>query len=94
MIKHILKRQYDDADALRQQLSSEGITIKKLRESPRVVRLDVHDRQRAGSMLRVGVTTARAQERKLRAATKRDINAVMKRSPRGAIESVTVGAGE
>ena len=32
--------------------------------------------------------------RKLRAAAKRDINAVMERSPHGAIESVTVGTGD
>jgi hypothetical protein len=40
------------------------------------------------------VTTARAQESKLRAAAKRDINAVMERSPRGVIESVTVDSGD
>lgn len=45
-------------------------------------------------MLKAGVTTARAQERKLRAAAKRDINAAMERSPRSAIESVTVGTGD
>ena len=41
-----------------------------------------------------GVSTARAQERKLRAAAKRNISAVMERSPRGALEPVTVGAGD
>ena len=40
------------------------------------------------------VTTARVQESKLRAAAMRDINAVMERPPRGAIESVTVGTGD
>ena len=45
-------------------------------------------------MLKSTVTTARAQESKLRAAAKRDINAVMERFPRGAIESVTVGTGD
>ena len=45
-------------------------------------------------MLKSTVTAARAQESKLRAAAKRDIDAVMERSPRGAIESVTVGSGD
>jgi hypothetical protein len=70
------------------------LTVKNLRESLRVVRLEVHDRKHVSSMLKAGVTIARAQERKLRAATKRGINAVIERSPRGAIESVTVGAGD
>ena len=70
------------------------LTAKTLRESLRVVRLEVHGRQRVSNMLKAGVTTARAQERKLRAAAKRDINAVMERSTRGAIESVTVGTGD
>ena len=70
------------------------LTVKTLRESLCVVRLEVHGRQRCNNMLKAGVTTARAQERKLRAAAKRDINAVMRRSPRGAIESVTVGTGD
>ena len=56
--------------------------------------VEVHGRQRASNMLKSGVTTARAQESKLRAAAKRDINAVMGRSPRDAIESVTVGTGD
>ena len=70
------------------------LTVKTLRESLRVVRLEVHGRQRVSNMLKAGVTTARAQERKLRAAAKRDINVVVERSPRGAIESVVVGTGD
>ena len=60
----------------------------------KLFRLGVHGKQRARNLLRAGVSSARAQERKLRAATKRDINAVMERTPRGAIESITVGSGD
>ena len=75
-------------------MDDDELAVKNLRESLRVVRLEVHGRQRVSNMLKAGVRTARAQERKLRAVTKRDINAVIERSPRGAIESVTVGAGD
>ena len=70
-----------------------GLAVSNLRESLRVVRLEVHGRHHASNMLKSGVTTARAQKSKLRAAAKRDINAVMERSRRGAIESVTIGTG-
>ena len=75
------------------------LSVKSLRESPRVARLEAHGRRRVNTMLKSTVTvargsTARAQENKLRAAAKRDINAVVERSPRGAIESVTVGTGD
>ena len=65
-----------------------------LRDSLRVARLEIHGRQRVNNMLKSTITTARAQESKLRAAAKRDINAVVERSPRGAVESVTVGSGD
>ena len=68
--------------------------MKGLRESLRVARLEVHGRRRATNLLKSTATTARAQENKLRAAAKRDTNAVMERSPRGAIESMTVGSGD
>ena len=55
--------------------------MKNLRESLRVARLEVHGRRRVNNMLKSAVTTARAQKSKLRAAAKRDINAVMERSP-------------
>ena len=38
--------------------------------------------------------TARAQERKLRAATKREISAVIERMARGTISTVPVGTGD
>ena len=100
--------EWEAAARLRDELTDDGVRVativedddsrelivKNLRESLRVVRLEVHGRQRVSNMLKAGVTTAQAQERKLRAATKCDINAVMERSPRGAIEFVTVGTGD
>ena len=59
------------------------LSVSNLRESLRVARLEVHGRRRVGDMPKLAVTAARAQESKLRAAAKRDINAAMARSPRG-----------
>ena len=42
-------------------------------------------------MLKAGGSKARAHERKLRAATKLEINAVMERPARGAVETVSTG---
>ena len=49
---------------------------------------------RTSSMLKAGGAKARAQERKLRAATKREINAVMERPARGTIETVPTRRGD
>ena len=79
---------------LRSASNLRELSVKGLRESLRVARLEVHGRRRATNLLKSTATTARAQENKLRAAAKRDINAVMERSVRGAVASVTVGAGD
>ena len=71
-----------------------AFSVSNLRESLRVVRLEVHGKRRVGNMLKSSVTRARAQESKFRAAAKRDINAVMERLLRGAIESVIVGISD
>ena len=94
LVKLVLRSEWAAAARLRDELIDDGVrvativedddlrerTVKTLRESLRVVRLEVHGRQRVNNMLKAGVTTARAQERKLRAAAKRDINAVMERT--------------
>ena len=46
------------------------------------------------SLLKAGGDSARAQDRKLRAAIKREIDQVMNRPSRGTIETVSVGQGE
>ena len=72
-----------------------GLSVSSnLRESLRVAWLEVHGRRRVDNMLQSTVTSARAQESKLRAAAMRDINTAMERSPRGAIEFVAVGTGD
>ena len=103
LVKLVLCSEWEAAARLCDQLTDDGaqvatiaedddlreLTVKVFRESIRVVCLEVHGRQRSSNMPKAGVTSARAQERKLRAAAKHDISAVMERSPRGAIESVT-----
>ncbi len=71
-----------------------GLAVGNLRAARRVARPEVHGRRRVANLLKSTPTTARARESRRRAAAKRDINAVMGRSPRGAIESVTVGSGD
>ena len=108
LIKLVWRSEWAAAAQLRSELIGDGVrvatiaedddlrelSVTNLRESLRVARLEVHGRRRVRNLLKSTVTTARAQESKLRAAAKRDINAVMERSPRGAIESVTVGSGD
>ena len=57
-------------------------------------RLKLQGRCRAQLILDSGGVSGKSQESKQRAATKRDANAVMQRSVRGAVASVTVGAGD
>ena len=57
-------------------------------------RLELQGRNRAQLILNSGGVSGKSQESKQRAATKRDVNAVMERSARGAVASVTVGAGD
>ena len=108
LIKLVWRSEWAAAALLRGELIDDGVrvatiaedgdlrelSVRNLRESLRVARLEVHGRRRVGNMLKSTVTTARAQESKLRAAAKRDINAVMERSPRGATESVTAGTSD
>ena len=57
-------------------------------------RSELQGRNLAQLILDSGGVSGKSQESKQRAATKRDVNAVMERSVRGAVASVTVGAGD
>ena len=57
-------------------------------------RLELQGRNRAQLILNSGGVSGKSQESKQRAATKHDANAAMERSARGAVASVTVGAGD
>ena len=75
LVKLVLRSEWAAAARLRDELTDDGLrvativedddlrelTVKTLRESLRVVRLEVHGRQRVNNMLKAGVTTARAQ---------------------------------
>ena len=65
--------------------------VKELKTALESFRRATHGKARTNNMLKVGGSKARAQERKLRAATKRGINAVMERPARGTIETVSTG---
>ena len=68
--------------------------VKELKAALESFRRATHGKVRTSNMLKAGGSKARAQERKLRAATKREINAVMERSARGTIEIVPTGRGD
>ena len=71
-MKLVLRTEWEAAARLRDELTDDGmqvativedddlreLTIKNLRESLRVVRLEVHGKQRVNNMLKAGVTTA------------------------------------
>ena len=57
-------------------------------------RLELQGRSRARLILNSGGVSGKSQESKQWAATKRGINAVMERSVRGAVASVTGGVGD
>ena len=102
-----LRKKLDDADAIRAILASGGVDIGDVhREAGMVVaeakaelkreRKLLHGRKRKQYILQGGGVSAQSQERKQRqrAATKREINAIMERPVAGAIASVTTGKGE
>ena len=68
--------------------------VKELKAALASFRMATHGKVRTNNMLKAGGAKARAQERKLRAATKREINAVMERPARGTIETVSTGRGD
>ena len=67
---------------------------KELKAALASFRMATYGKVRTNNILKAGGTKARAQERKLRAATKREINAVMERPSRRTIETVSTGRGD
>ena len=68
--------------------------VKELKAALESFRRATHGKVRTNNMLKAGGSKARAQEPKLRAATKRGINEVMERPSRGTVETVPTGRGD
>ena len=68
--------------------------VRELRKFLKATRRSTQGKQRTENLLQSGGKSAAAQERKLRAATKREINAVMERPPRTTIDSLATGRGD
>ena len=105
VVRFVHKKQLDKASQLCVTLAADGIELPDVHEDESAVidsatsilkrkRLELQGRNRAQLILNSGGSSAKSQENKQRAATKRDVNAVMERSVRGAVASVTVGAGD
>ena len=105
MVEHVHRRQFDDADALRQELLTDGIVMPDARADPAAAiatateaaqrkRAQLQGKLRTRYILEAGGESAKSQQCKQRAATKRGVNAVMERVDRGAIATVTVGTGD
>jgi hypothetical protein len=105
VVRFVHKKQLDKASQLCVTLAADGIVLPDVHEDESAVvdsattilkrkRLELQGRNRAQLILNSGGSSAKSQENKQRAATKRDVNAVMERSVRGAVASVTVGAGD
>ena len=102
------RERWDEVRTLREELEAHEVDVlvvvertertermvKKLKAAPESFRRATHGKVRTNNMPEAGGSKARAQERKLRAATKREINAVMERPARGTIETVPTGRGD
>ena len=67
---------------------------KELKAALGSFRRATHGKVRTNNMVKAGGPKARAQERKLRAATKRELGAVMERPARGTTGTVPTGRGD
>ena len=87
LVKSVYKQRLDDANAMRAILTSDGIEIGDVHREAGVVvaeakaalkreRKLLHGRKRKQYILQGGGASAQAQERKQRAAAKREINAI------------------
>ena len=105
MVRFVHKQQLGKASQLCLTLAADGVELPDVYADESAVierataalkrkRLELQGRNRAQLILNSGGVSGKSQESKQRAATKRDINAVMERSVRGAVASVTVGAGD
>ena len=105
VVRFVHKKQLNKASQLCVTLAAGGIELPDVHEDESAVidsatsilkrkRLELQGRNRAQLILNSGGSSAKSQESKQRAATKRDVNAAMERSVRGAVASVTVGAGD
>ena len=105
MVRFVYKQQLNKASALCLTLATDGIELPDVYVDESAVveratsvlkrkRLELQGKNRAQLILNSGDVSGKSQERKQRAATKRDVNAVMERSARGAVASVMVGSGD
>ena len=105
MIKAVWRERWEEVRTLREELESHEVdvpvlieraerregAVKELKAASASFRMATHGKVRTKNTLKAGGAKARAQERKLRAATKREINAVMERPARGTVETVSTG---
>ena len=105
VVRFVHKQQLNKASQLCLTLAADGVELPDVYVDESAVieratsvlkrkRLELQGRNRAQLILNSGGVSGKSQESKQRAATKRDVNAVMERSARGAVASVTVGAGD
>jgi len=108
MIKAVWREEWSEVHELRDELEEAGLrpphvrevsterenAVRELRKFLKATRRSTQGKQRTENLLQSGGKSAAAQERKLRAATKREINAVMERPPRTTIDSLATGRGD
>ena len=108
MIKAVWRERWEEVRILRKERLSHEVdvpvvveradrrerSVKEVKAALASFRMATHGKVWTENMLKAGGAKARAQERKLRAATKREINEVMERPARGTIETVSTGRGD
>ena len=101
----MLHGKLDEAKEMKAELELEGMrlgdiagnsaeVVRKFNEALKPRRGKLQGRGRTRMILDAGGKSSRSQEKKQRAATKREANTIMERTARGAIATVTVGAGD
>ena len=102
LINAVWQERWDEVRTLREELESHEVDVpvaierterregmvKELKVALESFRRATHGKVRTNNMLKAGGSKARVQERRLRAATKREINAAKERPARGTIEAV------
>ena len=108
MIEAVWRERWDEVRTLREELEAHEVDmpavieqterresmVKELKTALESFRRATHGKVRTSNRLKAGRSKARAQERKLRAATKRETNAVMESPARGTIETVPTERGD
>ena len=108
MLKAVWRERWDVVRTLREELEAHEVDVpvvverterresmvKEVKAALQSFRRSTQGKVRTDNMLKAGGSKTRARESKLRAATEREINAVMERPARETVGTVPTGRGD